>query len=85
MEAHLMGDEINTVSSHHVKGGVGDVYDSGYTEDKGKPNGEKGVYTPTDQTAYNNVYHESHYYPSTSENMETARPFELQRAGAGAP
>jgi hypothetical protein len=33
MEAHLMGDEINTVSSHHVKGGVGDVYDSGYTKD----------------------------------------------------
>jgi hypothetical protein len=60
MEAHLVGDEINTVSSHHVKGGVGDVYDSGYTEDKGKPNGEKGEYTPTDETAYDDVDNETH-------------------------
>jgi hypothetical protein len=85
MEAHLLGDDIDTVGGHHVEGGVGDVYDAGYTEDKGKPNGEKCVYTPTNETAYDDVYNESHYYPSTSENMETARPFELQRTGAGAP
>jgi hypothetical protein len=60
MEAHLLSDEINTVSGHHIEGGVGDVYDSGYTEDKGKPNGEKGEYTPTDETAYNNVDNETH-------------------------
>jgi hypothetical protein len=40
MKAHLLGGEINTVSSQHVEGGVGEVYDAGYTEDKGKPNGE---------------------------------------------
>ena len=30
---------------------MSDVYDAGNTEDKGKPNGEKGVYTPADETA----------------------------------
>jgi hypothetical protein len=34
MEAHLLGDDIDTVSGHHVEGGVGEVYDAGYTEDK---------------------------------------------------
>jgi hypothetical protein len=34
MEAHLVSDEIDTVSSDHVEGGVGDVYDAGYTKDK---------------------------------------------------
>jgi hypothetical protein len=78
MEAHLMGDEINTVSSHHVKGGVGDVYDSGYTEDKGKPNGEKGVYTPTDQTADEDVYNESHI-SSLPQYIETTCAFDNLR------
>jgi hypothetical protein len=60
MEAHLLSDEKDTVSGHHIEGGVGNVYDAGYTEDKGKPNGEKGEYTPTDETAYNNVDNETH-------------------------
>jgi hypothetical protein len=29
-----MGGEINAVSRHHVEGGVGDIYDAGYTKDK---------------------------------------------------
>jgi hypothetical protein len=60
MEAHLVGDDIDTVSSQHVEGGVGDVYDTGYTKDKGKPNGKKGEYTPTDETANDDVENEIH-------------------------
>jgi hypothetical protein len=62
MEAHLLGSDIDTVGGHHVEGGVADVYDAGYAEDKGKPNSEKGKCTPTDEAAYNDVYNESHYY-----------------------
>jgi hypothetical protein len=39
---------------------MGDVYDAGYTKDKGKPNGEKGKYTPADETAYDDVDNEIH-------------------------
>jgi hypothetical protein len=60
MEAHIVSDEIDTISSQHIKGGVGDVYDSGDTKDQGKPNGEKGVYTPTDETADDDVDNETH-------------------------
>jgi hypothetical protein len=35
-----VGDEIDTVSSHHVEGGMGNVYNAGNTEDKRKSNGE---------------------------------------------
>jgi hypothetical protein len=63
MEAHLLSDEKDTVSGHHIEGGVGNVYDAGYTEDKGKPNGEKGEYTPTDETAYDDVQNQSHKTP----------------------
>jgi len=60
MEAHLVGDEIDTVGSHHIEGGVGDVYDTGDTKDEGKPNGEKGVNTPTDETADDDVNNKNH-------------------------
>jgi hypothetical protein len=60
VEAHLVGNDVDTVSSHHVKGGVGNVYDTGYTKDKGKPNSKKGVYTPTDETANDDVDNETH-------------------------
>jgi hypothetical protein len=60
MESRLVSDEIDTISSHHVEGGVGDIYDSGYTKDEGKADGEKGVYTPTDETAYDDVDNETH-------------------------
>jgi hypothetical protein len=52
--------KIDAVSSHHIEGSMGDIYDAGNTKDKGKPNGEKGVYTPTDETAYDDVQNESH-------------------------
>jgi hypothetical protein len=60
MEAHIVSDEIDTISSQHIKGGVGDVYDAGDTKDQGKPNGKKGVYTPTDETTYDDVENETH-------------------------
>jgi hypothetical protein len=78
METHLVSGEIDTVSSHHVEGGVGDVYDSGYTEDKGKPNGEKGEYTPTDETTYNNVDNETHIF-SLPQYIETTCPYDNLR------
>jgi len=52
--------EIDTVSSHHVEGGVGDVYDAGNTKDERKSNGEKGEYTPADETAHDDVENETH-------------------------
>jgi hypothetical protein len=60
MKAHLVGDDIDAVSSQHVEGGMGDVYDAGYTKNQGKPNSKEGEYTPTDETAYNNVDNETH-------------------------
>jgi len=60
METHLVGSEINTVSSHHVESGVGDVYDAGYTEDEGESDSEQSEYAPTDETAYDDVYNEIH-------------------------
>jgi hypothetical protein len=60
MEAHLVVDEINAVSSHHVEGSMSDVYNAGNTKDERKPNGEKSVYTPTDEAAYDDVQNESH-------------------------
>jgi hypothetical protein len=60
MEAHLVGGDINAVSSHHVKGGMGDVYDAGNTKNKGKPDGKQGEYTPADETANNDVEKEIH-------------------------
>jgi hypothetical protein len=59
MEVHLLDNDVDKVGGHDLEGGVGDVYDSGDAEDKGKPNGEKGVYTPTDETTYDDVYDES--------------------------
>jgi hypothetical protein len=63
MEAHLVGDDIDTVSSQHVEGGMGDVYDAGNTKDKGKPDGKKGEYTPTDEAANDDVDNETHMTP----------------------
>jgi hypothetical protein len=60
MEPHLVGDDIDAVSSQHIEGGMGDVNDAGYTKDQGKPNGEKGEYTPTDETTDNDVDNETH-------------------------
>jgi hypothetical protein len=76
-----LGDEINTVRSHHVEGGVGEVNDAGYSEDKGEPNGEKGVYTPTDKTAHDDVDKEihmdsnsNHQIPSSNNQIMTKSP-----------
>ena len=55
-----MGDKIDAVSSHHVEGGVGDVYDTGDAEDQRKPDSEKGEYAPTDETAYDDVQKKTH-------------------------
>jgi hypothetical protein len=63
MDAQLLGDDINTEGGNHVEGRVGDIYDAGHTEDKGKTNGEKGEYTPTNETAYNDVYNKCHMTP----------------------
>jgi hypothetical protein len=60
MDTHIVGDEIDTVSSKHIESGVGYVYDTGYTKDKGKPNGEEGEYTPTDETSNDDVENETH-------------------------
>jgi hypothetical protein len=60
VEAHLVGDDIDTVSSQHIEGGVSDVYDAGYAKDKRKPNGKKGEYAPTDETANDDVDNEIH-------------------------
>jgi hypothetical protein len=60
VETHLVGDKKDTVSGHHIEGGVGDVYDAGYAEDQGKSNSKKGEYTPTDETANDDVENETH-------------------------
>jgi len=60
MEAHIVGEDIDTVSSQHIEGGMGDVNDAGYSKDKRKSNGEKGEYTPANETAYDNVNNETH-------------------------
>jgi hypothetical protein len=64
MEAHIVGEDIDTVSSQHIEGGMGDVNDAGYSKDKRKSNSEKGEYTPANETAYNNVDNETHTTPS---------------------
>jgi hypothetical protein len=60
MEVRLLGDDVDSVGGHHVEGSVGDVYDAGYTKDKGKPNGDGGAYAPTDETDHDDVYDESY-------------------------
>jgi hypothetical protein len=37
MEVHLLGGDVETAGGHHVEGGVGDVYDAGYTKIKENP------------------------------------------------
>jgi hypothetical protein len=81
MKAQLVGDEIDTVSSHHVEGSMGDIYDAGNTKDKGKPDGEKSVYTPTDEAAHDNVENEAHIPslprkqpPRQSEKVRATKP-----------
>jgi hypothetical protein len=81
MEAHLVGDEINAISSYHVEGGVCYVYDAGNAKDKGKPDGEKGEYTPTDETAHDDVQNEIHIPlfrrkqpPRQGEKVRTTKP-----------
>jgi hypothetical protein len=63
MDAQLMGDEVNAVSSHHVEGSVGDVYDAGNTKDQGKPDSEKGECAPTDETAQDDIDYKIHKAP----------------------
>jgi hypothetical protein len=41
---------------------VSDVYDTGNAKDEGKPNGEKSIYTSTDETAHDDVQNESHIH-----------------------
>jgi hypothetical protein len=79
MEAHLLGDEIDTVSSHHVEGGVGDVYDAGDTKDKGKPNGKKGEYTPADKSAYDNVEDKIHWPSNSNHQIPITKKFSFSR------
>jgi hypothetical protein len=51
IQSHLLGNEKDAVCRQHVKGGVGDIDDSGYPENQGKADGEKGVHAAADQTA----------------------------------
>jgi uncharacterized protein YjbJ (UPF0337 family) len=60
MEAHLLGDKIDTVSGHHVKGGMGDVYDASYTEDKGKAYSQQSIDAPAYEAADDDVKKETH-------------------------
>jgi hypothetical protein len=62
MEAHLLGDKKDAVCSHHVEGGMGDVYDAGYAKDKAKSYGQKSVNAPADETANDDVQNESHIF-----------------------
>jgi hypothetical protein len=34
MKAHLLGNDIDTIGGYHVEGGVSEVYDTCYAEDK---------------------------------------------------
>jgi hypothetical protein len=60
MDTHIVGDEIDTVSSQHVEGGVCDVYNAGYTKDQGKPNGEESEYTSTNETTDDDIQNKTH-------------------------
>jgi hypothetical protein len=39
---------------------MGNVHDASHTKDKGKPYGQKGVNTPADQAADDDVQNQSH-------------------------
>ncbi len=71
MESQVMGDEIDAVGSHHVKGRVGDVHDAGNTKGQGKPNGEKGVYAPADKAGDDDV---QKHMPSDNQGARPFRP-----------
>jgi hypothetical protein len=60
MKAYQLGRDIDAIGSQHVEGSVSEVYDTGYAEDKGKPDSEKGKCTPADQAAYDDIYNETH-------------------------
>jgi hypothetical protein len=42
---------------------VGDIYDTGYPKDKGKPNSKKGEYAPANETANDDIDNETHMTP----------------------
>jgi hypothetical protein len=53
-----MGPEIDAIRGHHIKGSMSEVDDAGYAIDQGKTNGQKSVYTATDQTVDKDInYH----------------------------
>jgi hypothetical protein len=54
---------------------VGDVYNAGDTKDQGKPNGKKGEYAPTDETAYDDVKNETHI-SSLPQDIKTTYPLD---------
>jgi hypothetical protein len=60
MNAYFMSAVIDAISGQHVEGGMGNVNDTGHAEDQRKPDSQKGVHTPINQTAYDYVqYHKA--------------------------